>query len=244
MHQLRISFFWAIIFLFFKVSFSTSYAETKPDFKKYTTNSERKIAFINYVRPLIDKANIVIKEDRKFVLNLHNNIKRNKKPSELEKKKLSELINYYKVEGSLSISKQLTELKEKVNVFPDSLILAQAGLQSAWGTSRFSVKGNNFFGQHCFSKSCGISAKGDKKVEVAKFASVFDSIQSYYQNLNSGDNYNKLRRLRSKEISKLKTMDSLKLTEGLSDYSTLGNVNYAKILNKVITFNKLQQYDH
>ena len=38
-------------------------------------------------------------------------------------------------------------------------------------------------------------------------------------------------------------MDSLKLIEGLSDYSTLGNGNYAKRLNEVITFNKLQQYD-
>jgi hypothetical protein len=39
-------------------------------------------------------------------------------------------------------------------------------------------------------------------------------------------------------------MDSLKLTEGLSDYSALGNGDYAKRLNEVITFNKLQQYDN
>ena len=55
--------------------------------------------------------------------------------------------------------------------------------------------------------------------------------------------YKKLRRLRSEEFSKLNKMDSLKLTEGLSDYSTLGNGDYAKRLNEVITFNKLQQYD-
>ena len=72
---------------------------------------------------------------------------------------------------------------------------------------------------------------------------MFDSIQSYYRNLNSGDAYKKLRMLRSEEFSKLNKMDSLKLTEGLSDYSTLGNGDYAKRLNEVITFNKLQQYD-
>ena len=162
----------------------------------------------------------------------------------MEKKKLSGLVDYYKIKEDLTLTQKLIDLKEKVNIFPDSLILAQASLESAWGTSRFAVEGNNFFGQHCFSKSCGISARGDKKVKVAKFASVFDSIQSYYRNLNSGDAYKKLRKLRSEEFSKLNKMDSLKLTKGLSGYSTLGNGDYAKRLNEVITFNKLQQYDN
>ena len=244
MHQLRVSIFWAMILILLKVSFSSVYAETKPDFKKYAAGPERKKVFINYVRPLIDKANMGIKEDREFVLKLLNNIKKSKKRSEIEMKKLSSLVQYYKVKAGQSVNQQLFDLTEKVNNFPDSLILAQASLESAWGTSRFAVKGNNFFGQHCFSKGCGISARGDKKVEVAKFASVFKSIQSYYRNLNSGEAYKKLRKLRSEELSKLKKMDSLKLTEGLSDYSTLGNGDYAKRLNQVITFNKLQQYDN
>ena len=244
MYQLRIIFFWSMVLFLLILSFSSAYAQTKPDFKKYAAGPERKKVFISYVRPLIDKANAAIMEDRKFILNLHNNINLNKKISEIEKGKLAGLIDYYKVKEDLSVSMRLDKLKEKVNIFPDSLILAQASLESAWGTSRFAVEGNNFFGQHCFSKSCGISARGDKKVKVAKFASVFDSIQSYYRNLNSGDAYKKLRKLRSEEFSKLNKMDSLKLTEGLSDYSTLGNGDYAKRLNEVITFNKLQQYDN
>ena len=244
MHKLRVSIFWSMILLLLKVSFLSAYAETKPDFKKYAAGPERKKVFINYVRPLIDKANVSIKEDRKFVLKLHNNIKKSKKRTEIEMKKLSALATYYEVKAGQSVSQQLVDLTEKVNIFPDSLILAQASLESAWGTSRFAVEGNNLFGQHCFSKGCGISARGDKKVEVAKFSSVYASIQSYYQNLNSGKAYKKLRKLRSEELSKLKKMDSLKLTEGLSDYSTLGNGDYAKRLNQVITFNKLQQYDN
>ena len=243
MHQLRVSIFWSTILLLLKISFSSAYAETKPDFKKYAAGPERKKVFINYVIPLIDKANASIKSDRKFILNLHNSTKKSKKVSDSEKKKLLKLVDYYKIKEELTLTQKLVDLKEKVNIFPDSLILAQASLESAWGTSRFAVEGNNFFGQHCFSKSCGISAHGDKKVEVAKFASVFDSIQSYYRNLNSGDAYKKLRKLRFEEFSKLNKMDSLKLTEGLSDYSTLGNGDYAKRLNEVITFNKLQQYD-
>ena len=82
MHQLRVSIFWSTILLLLKISFSSAYAETKPDFKKYAAGPERKKVFINYVRPLIDKANMGIKEDREFVLKLLNNIK---KPAERNK---------------------------------------------------------------------------------------------------------------------------------------------------------------
>ena len=68
MYQLRVSIFWVMILILLKVSFSSAYAETKPDFKKYAAGPERKKVFINYVRPLIDKANMGIKEDRDCLL--------------------------------------------------------------------------------------------------------------------------------------------------------------------------------
>ena len=51
MHQLRVSIFWSTILLLLKISFSSAYAETKPDFKKYAAGPERKKVFINYVIP-------------------------------------------------------------------------------------------------------------------------------------------------------------------------------------------------
>ena len=244
MHQLRVSIFWSTILLLLKISFSSAYAETKPDFKKYAAGPERKKVFIDFVRPLIDKASISINKDRKFILTLHNDKKHQQKLSNSEIKKLSDLAKFYRVKEDLSVTKQLDELNEKANVFPTSLILAQAILESAWGTSRFAVEGNNFFGQHCFSKGCGLSARGDNKVRVAKFPTVFDSVKSYYKNLNTGNSYKKLRRLRAEEIELIKTMDSIELTAGLSHYSELKNGDYERRLNQVITFNKLQQYDN
>ena len=97
MHQLRVGIFWSTILLLLKISFSSAYAESKPDFKKYAAGPERKKVFINYVRPLIDKANASIKEDRKFILNLHNSTKKSKKVSDSEKKKLSKLFDYYRI---------------------------------------------------------------------------------------------------------------------------------------------------
>ena len=92
MHQLKLGFFGSIICVLLNVSILNAYADTKPDFKKYATGPERKKVFINYVRPLIDKASVGIKEDRDFVLNLRNDFALSKTPSELDKKKLSEII--------------------------------------------------------------------------------------------------------------------------------------------------------
>lgn len=79
---------------------------------------------------------------------------------------------------------------------------------------------------------------------MAKFSTVFDSVKSYYKNLNTGNSYKKLRRLRAEEIEKIKTMDSIELTAGLSHYSELKNGDYERRLNQVIKYNKLQQYDN
>ena len=117
MHQLRVSIFWSTILLLLKISFSSAYAESKPDFKKYAAGPERKKVFINYVIPLIDKANMSIKGDRKFILNLHNSIKKGKKASDSEKKKLSKLVDYYKIKEELTLTQKLVDLKRRSTNF-------------------------------------------------------------------------------------------------------------------------------
>ena len=44
----------------------------------------------------------------------------------------------------------VNELMLRVDVLPVSLALAQAANESAWGTSRFALQGNNIFGQWCY----------------------------------------------------------------------------------------------
>ncbi|HKJ91279.1 MAG TPA: glucosaminidase domain-containing protein, partial [Oceanipulchritudo sp.] len=45
----------------------------------------------------------------------------------------------------------LDDLRRRVDVIPPSLALAQAALESGWGTSRFAREGNNLFGIWCYT---------------------------------------------------------------------------------------------
>ena len=67
------------------------------------------------------------------------------------------------------------KLLERVDAVALEVALAQSANESAWGQSRFAKQGNNFFGQWCYRKGCGIvPKKRDKggRHEVAKFKSV------------------------------------------------------------------------
>ena len=54
MHQLKLGFFGSIICVLLNISILNTYADTKPDFKKYAAGPERKKVFIlsNYCHVL------------------------------------------------------------------------------------------------------------------------------------------------------------------------------------------------
>ncbi|MDE4961402.1 glucosaminidase domain-containing protein, partial [Francisella tularensis] len=65
-------------------------------------------------------------------------------------KKLSAYLEYYKIKTNPSPAEELDYLKIKAGMIPTSFVLAQAALESGWGTSRFAKDYNNYFGLHCF----------------------------------------------------------------------------------------------
>lgn len=137
------------------------------------------------------------------------------------------------------------ELLEKVDVVPASLIFAQSANESAWGTSRFARGANNYFGQWCYSKGCGLvpSKREKNKIhEVKKFDSPYCSVVSYVHNLNTSINYKKLRFLRMNLRQAHKKIAGLVLVNGLDRYSERGQ-KYIKDIRSMIITNKLSIYD-
>ena len=101
----------------------------KPDFKAIPAGRERKAAFFAYLTPFIEAENQKIASLRSKIA------KGNMKPTELE-----QLAKRYRIKttDTKAIEQQLLK---KVDVIPPSLVLTQAAIESAWGTSRFAVKG-------------------------------------------------------------------------------------------------------
>jgi Bax protein len=163
-----------------------------------------------------------------------------------ELKQLESLALYYKVSLKAGVNEAVfSKLKKRVDIIPASMALAQAANESGWGTSRFARQGNNYFGQWCFRKGCGIvpSERDDGgKHEVASFESASHSVKSYFRNINTNRAYKSLRETRAQLRSANKTIKGEVLAEDLQHYSERGE-KYIEELQKIIRVNGLSKWD-
>ncbi|MEJ2541755.1 MAG: glucosaminidase domain-containing protein [Gemmatimonadota bacterium] len=138
-----------------------------------------------------------------------------------------------------------TELQNRVDEVPVSLVLAQAANESGWGTSRFATEGNALFGQWTFGGSGMLPAEqraslGDYR--VAAFESPLLSVVAYMRNLNTHRSYARLRELRAEARAADETPRGLDLAGGLDRYSERGQ-EYVDEIRSMIEFNQLQDTD-
>ena len=112
---------------------------------------------------------------------------------------------------------------------PESLVLAQAAIESGWGTSRFALEGNNYFGQRCYREDCGISPREqqDGGFGLARFSSVAASVDML--NLNTHPEYQSFRQLRASRRASNLPVTGLALLQGLRAYSERGTAYIAEI---------------
>jgi Bax protein len=214
--------------------------QTAPDFKSISDITQRKKSFFTYLLPSIHKQNRSLEQQRQQLLTTQKDMKQ-KKPVDMAK--LASLSKYYKVKKTDPQS-MLSELLNKVDEIPTSLVLAQAANESAWGTSRFATQANNYFGQWCFTKGCGLvpnQRKQEAKHEVKAFDSADDSVAGYFYNINSNHNYQTLRDIRADLRRDQKALDGVAMAEGLMRYSSRGE-HYIKELQSMITYNRLYEY--
>ena len=191
-----------------------------PDFSKILDVKEKKEAFFTTLYPIIQAEN-------NHVLQLRKLIKMLKgipiaKLSENQRSWLLNVSKNYKLEHEFIDDNTLDELLKRVDYVPPSLALTQAAIESGWGASRFSKQGNNLFGQWCFSPGCGMvpsSRDSDKGHEVAKFATVNNSVRSYILNLNSHNSYAELRQNRALLREKQASFTGVTLAKSLTEYS-------------------------
>lgn len=212
-----------------------------PDFSRYRDTTEKKAAFFSFLYPRIVLANSRILLERDYLLSLEN------KPSlsPEDAKWLDTQARRLRVDGETGSPAQIALLKKRLDIIPPSLIMAQAANESAWGTSRFATKGNNLFGQWCFSKGCGLVPQGrieGATHEVARFSSPYRSVRAYIQNLNRHPTYQLLREIRQTDRHGNDPLSGIDMAEGLLGYSERG-ADYVEEIRAMIHYNNLEFYD-
>ena len=201
------------------------------DMSNINDADDKKKRFFDFMRPIINEENDKILKLRKQLLAAKKNNN--------NKIFIAHVAKKYGVRWGQK-NENWDKLLERVDTIALELSLAQSANESAWGQSRFAKQGNNFFGQWCYTKGCGIiPAKRNRGLthEVTRFNSVNDSVRSYIKTINTVRAYTLLRKVRRDNRAAGKQPDAKAQAGGLINYSQRGDA-YVKEIRAMIHANK------
>lgn len=214
-----------------------SYISSLPEEICSVGDEQRKKLLVEALLPLVLKANARVLVQRKMLEEIAADL-----PvlNRYQEETLEALARMYRVEG-LSREEAVRELLVRVDVLPPSLVLAQAAVESGWGTSRFSLEGNNIFGLRTPTGNGMVPQRRppQETYAVSRFEDLQSCIDYYLWNINTNPLYENLRYLRSLSEPPYNPM---LLAQGLLWYSEKGQ-EYVITLQKVMAANSLLAYD-
>lgn len=220
--------------------------EQLPDFSKYERVDEKKEAFFTYLAEHVDEANAAILADRERLAEIRQDLEPGEEPGRRDRNWVYEKLEQYEFDPVEKIDGEtLRLLAQRMDIIPPSMVLAQAAIESAWGTSRFAREGNNLFGMRTYEPGTGIVPKRrppGQTWEVAAYDTVTEGLAAYIHNLNTHDPYLRLRISRARLRDRDQPLSGSVMAEGLRSYSELGYEYVAKV-RAMIRSNNLAQYD-
>jgi len=207
--------------------------------------SQSKKDFVKTLLPLISYQNQNILLERSKLEELRDSLTNNNTLSKTDLKFLNKISKKYRIKSDNKHKYDLVnELLNRVDIIPNSIVLAQAANESGWGTSRFAREYNALFGEYTYDYSDGVvpllREEGEKHL-VKTFTSVDKSVQSYFNNLNSHYAYEDFREVREIMREKNNFSNIKLLVEELDSYAA--DINYITTINAIIDANKLDQFD-
>lgn len=207
--------------------------------------SQSKKDFVKTLLPLISYQNQNILLERSKLLELKASLIDHNTLANTDLKFLNKISQKYRIKTADKHKYDLVnELLNRVDIIPNSIVLAQAANESGWGSSRFAREFNALFGEYTYNYSDGVvpllREKGEKHL-VKTFTSVDKSVQSYFNNLNSHYAYEDFRKVREMMREKNNFSNIKLLVEELDSYAA--DINYITTINAIIDANKLDQFD-
>ena len=117
----------------------------------------------------------------------------------------------------------------KEQQIPRELIIAQAIVESNFGTSRFATEGNNLFGIRVWSKNGMLPLKQDESINwrVKTYKTKCQSVKDYINVLNNNHHYQEFRIIRNR------IKDPMILADTLDNFST--SKEYANHVKQILT---------
>ena len=210
------------------------------DLKSVRPASERKKLFVQAVLPQVLLVNELILASRQRLLALSGAIGAGTL-GRRDRRWLAGMETRYRVEAD-----DFDELIRRVDAVPAPLALAQAAIESGWGTSRFAREGNALFGQWTWARRGGLVPKlRDEGAShaIRAFRQIADSVSAYVRNLNTHAAYAGFRATRAAMRRAGKPRDGSTLAAALGRYSQRGEA-YVADIRGIIRRNRLGRFDN
>ncbi len=209
------------------------------DLDEMTSVEERKAAFVSVVLPVIEGVNREILDRRRLVEAVIACQSEGRTIGSALREEIRRLHQTYRTDGDMAT------LHNRLDIVPPSLAVAQAAIESGWGTSRFAVNGNALFGQRTTNRDHGMRPTHlpeSTSVRVAAFDHLTASVISYVRNLNTHGAYREFRSRRAEFRRNGESPDGLALAATLTAYSSRGQA-YVRQVKSVIRANRLMDFD-
>lgn len=217
-----------------------SKVEFSDDFHALPLGEARKAEFVALLLPLLEKENRIILRDRQIVLDFFDNFLWNlhNKLHSAEFQKIVALARAYKIGQLFCRDAYLL----RIDIVPISLALAQAALESGWGSSPYSRKYNNFFGEYTTLSSVPSHKIAGSRKRIRIFDSIEDAVRAYMWNLNTHYAYVEFRKERMLAHSKGEGYTGTEAIEFLLAYSEVRE-QYAHRVATLMARNLFERLD-
>ena len=206
----------------------------------------KKDRFIHSLLPLIIDENNKILSYRYKIKRIQNLLKVNKTLNQSDLIFIDKMASkfFIKVKNRHKIE-VINELLDIVDVIPNSIVLAQAAIESGWGSSRFARKFNALFGQYTYDSDNGVKPSYREEGErhlIKFFPTINHSIETYFDNINTHIAYYDFRQTRKHLRENELSLDPNILVKTLDGYAK--DKNYIDTIISIIRVNQLTQYDN
>ena len=206
---------------------------------------DNKKKFVRTVLPLIINENQKILSVRNNLLLLKNKLSSNYSLNKSELQILKKLSKNHKIKFNNSHKLDvINNLLKKVDIIPNSIVLAQAAIESGWGSSRFAQDFNALFGEYTYDNDKGVVPLERENGEdhlIKAFNSYNSSVESYFNNINSHYAYEHFRELRKVMRERNNFSNVTLLVDKLDTYAE--DENYIQTIRSVIKNNNFEIFD-
>ncbi len=197
-------------------------------------NDERKKRFIDILLPAILIYQYQLKLKKEHVKILQNNLRYSLEWTREDSMFMNTTFEDYK-------TKNIDELLRRMKPPPTSLVLAQAALESGWGSSRFFKEANNVFGIWSFDSNenriMANESRNGKPIHLKKYENLLGSVEDYHLLLARSATYAAFRNCIHRENNVFELIWYLRM------YSEKRN-EYVIMLRNVIVANELTKCDN